>query len=120
MKDETKVPLIFAVYPDFKDAYVAVVNNIICNTSVAIIHMCMNQCFEVITEHGTIFLENETESGDDNVNFRQNIVSGNGKSLSERFNGIAYEMSEKKREERKKKLLLKALWCLINIVQINL
>mmetsp|Transcript_24440 Transcript_24440/g.35490 ORF Transcript_24440/g.35490 Transcript_24440/m.35490 type:complete len:361 (+) Transcript_24440:629-1711(+) len=51
MKDETKIPLIFSVYPDFKQACIEFIDNNIGDISVCTVHRFMNNCLKAIMSH---------------------------------------------------------------------
>eukprot|EP00957_Ditylum_brightwellii_P039111 2956909-Ditylum_brightwellii.AAC.1 len=65
MKDETKFPLIFSVYPDLKQACIEFIDNNTGVISISIIHRYMNNCLKAIMDHDTIFINDDSDSEDD-------------------------------------------------------
>eukprot|EP00957_Ditylum_brightwellii_P063627 4830029-Ditylum_brightwellii.AAC.1 len=61
MKEKTRVPAVFTVYPDFKDACVEFIDNNLGNISKATVHMYTNTCLKVIIHHDIIFIDSNSD-----------------------------------------------------------
>eukprot|EP00957_Ditylum_brightwellii_P115595 8816754-Ditylum_brightwellii.AAC.1 len=65
MKEETKFPIIFSVYPDFKQACIELIDNNIGDISASIVHRYMNNCLKAIMSHDTICIHDDSDSEDE-------------------------------------------------------
>eukprot|EP00957_Ditylum_brightwellii_P169721 12918378-Ditylum_brightwellii.AAC.1 len=68
-RNETKLPEIFEVFPEFKEAVVEFIDGNHCDMSFDIAHDYMNTCLNVITENDELFqndIKMENKSDDEN------------------------------------------------------
>eukprot|EP00957_Ditylum_brightwellii_P156820 11935689-Ditylum_brightwellii.AAC.1 len=65
MKNVEKLPLIFSVYPDFKETCTNFIDNNIGSTSIKTVNKVMNQCLKAIVEHDTMFMEEDDSDSED-------------------------------------------------------
>eukprot|EP00957_Ditylum_brightwellii_P020256 1528741-Ditylum_brightwellii.AAC.1 len=64
-KNVEKLPLIFSVHPDFKEACTNFIDNNIGNISVKTVNKFMNQCLKAIVKHDTMFMEDDDSDSKD-------------------------------------------------------
>eukprot|EP00957_Ditylum_brightwellii_P065658 4979871-Ditylum_brightwellii.AAC.1 len=62
MKDKSRVPPVFTVYPDFKDMCLEFIDNNLDDISTATVHKYMNTCLKVMNDHDTIFIDSDSDS----------------------------------------------------------
>eukprot|EP00957_Ditylum_brightwellii_P161207 12274276-Ditylum_brightwellii.AAC.1 len=103
IKNVEKLPLIFSVYPDFKEACTNFIDNNIGSISVKTVNKFMNQCLKAIVEHDTMFMEDDDSDIKDESEYRvESTTEESERSLIERFNEISLSMTPKKRQEKEK------------------
>eukprot|EP00957_Ditylum_brightwellii_P093563 7124567-Ditylum_brightwellii.AAC.1 len=70
MKNVEKLPLIFSVYPDFKEAFTNFIDKNIGNISVKAVNKFMNHCLKAIVKHDTMFVEDDDSDSKDESEYR--------------------------------------------------
>ena len=109
LKDKARVPAVFTVYPDFKDACMEFIDNNLGDISTATVHKYMNTCLKVIIDHDAIFIDSDSDDEEECIGNRDEHVIVNDKTLIEKFRDVADNVFEKANKKRKKNLLLKGL-----------
>eukprot|EP00957_Ditylum_brightwellii_P200035 15249400-Ditylum_brightwellii.AAC.1 len=103
MKNVDKLPLIFSVYPDFKEACTDFIDNYIGNMSDKTVHRFMNQCLKAIVNHDTMFIEDDDSDSKDESEYRvESATEENERSLIDRFNEISLSMTPTNGQEKEK------------------
>eukprot|EP00957_Ditylum_brightwellii_P177331 13507912-Ditylum_brightwellii.AAC.1 len=83
MKDETKFPIIFSVYSDFKQACIEFIDDNIGDMSITIVHRYTNNCLKAIMNHDTIFIGDDSDSEDNGDCVLKSKVEQGTASLSD-------------------------------------
>ena len=115
-RKEKKMPEIFEVFPEFKEAVIEFIDSNLGDMSLDIAHDYMNKCINVIIENDEIFqseikMENESDDENDGSIARQVTKLRSNLDLQESLKqiGTSYFMSEEEKQQYNKSLLLKGL-----------
>eukprot|EP00957_Ditylum_brightwellii_P026750 2023268-Ditylum_brightwellii.AAC.1 len=86
IKTVEKLPLIFSVFPDFKEACTEFIDNNIENISISTVHRFMNQCLKEIVQYNTIFVKDNDSNSKDESKYR---LEGKGETNLGGFNKLS-------------------------------